>query len=346
MTCRGSSAEICGDEVGAPRLDHLVDDGVGGAVDALLEVAHHAGREALVDQAPVAGVEGRVHVEHHQALLGDLVRPHLEGHGALGGGAEALVVPVDGDAVLVAGDGPESRARRARPASARGRGGAGRPDRRGGHRPRRTGSRRGRPGRRPPGCSWLTAPLKNRTACPIVTDGKSRWLRCQRSFGRHADLGEAKADVRPWAPDVAGWSGAGLADGGSAGVAGTTAIDFVGSSGSRITRSRVSASGGSPGTSATMAISCGGGAKTDCRPRAMPVPMPPMADSLRQRSKPWRARPPRCRLRRRCSGACRHHPMPSDPSSQGSAHWHARHNSTVMTDVEVTTMTGTGVGGS
>ena len=57
--------------------------------------------------------------------------------------------------------------------------------------------------------------------------------------------------------------------------------------GQRVTRSRVSASGGSPGTSATMAISCGGGPKTDCRPRAMPVPMPPMADSLRQRSKPW-----------------------------------------------------------
>ena len=108
MTWRGSSAEICGDEVGLTRLDHLVDDGVGGAVDALLEVAHHAGGEALVDQAPVAGVEGRVHVEHHQALLGDLVGAHLEGHGALGGGAEALVVPVDGDAVLVAGDGPEA----------------------------------------------------------------------------------------------------------------------------------------------------------------------------------------------------------------------------------------------
>ena len=31
----------------------------------------------------------------------------LEGHGALGGRAEALVVPVDGDAIVVPGDGPE-----------------------------------------------------------------------------------------------------------------------------------------------------------------------------------------------------------------------------------------------
>ena len=94
----------------SPCLDDLVDDGVGRAVDALLEVAHHAGREALVDEAPVAGVQGRVHVEHHQALLGHLVVGHLEGHGALGGRAEALVVAVDGDAVVVAGDGPEAGA--------------------------------------------------------------------------------------------------------------------------------------------------------------------------------------------------------------------------------------------
>ena len=52
----------------------------------------------------------------------------------------------------------------------------------------------------------------------------------------------------------------GYEDGGSAG-AGTTAIDFVGSSGSRITRTRVSASGGSPGTSATMAISSSRGSE-------------------------------------------------------------------------------------
>ncbi len=106
MTCRGSSAESWVTKSASPLLDHLVDDGVGGAVDALLEVAHHAGGEPLVDQAPVAGVQRGVHVEHHQALLGDLVRTELEGHGPLGGRAEALVVPVDGDAVLVPGDGP------------------------------------------------------------------------------------------------------------------------------------------------------------------------------------------------------------------------------------------------
>ena len=99
-----------GDEVGPAFPGDLVDDGVGGAVDALLEVAHHAGREALVDEAPIAGVEGRVHVQHHQGLLLDVRFRHLEGHGAAGGRAEALVVPVDGDAVLIAGDGPEARA--------------------------------------------------------------------------------------------------------------------------------------------------------------------------------------------------------------------------------------------
>ena len=107
MTWSGSSAEISVTKSASPVSMTSSMMASVGAVDALLEVAHHAGGEALVDEAPVAGVQRRVHVEHHQALLGDLVRLHLEGHGPLGGRAEALVVPVDGDAVVVAGDGPE-----------------------------------------------------------------------------------------------------------------------------------------------------------------------------------------------------------------------------------------------
>jgi hypothetical protein len=66
---------------------------------------------------------------------------------------------------------------------------------------------------------------------------------------------------------------------------GTIATDLVGSSGSRTTRSRSSAPGGSPGTDATMTVSLGGGAKTSRRPRATPVPIAPSADFFRQRSK-------------------------------------------------------------
>lgn len=55
--------------------------------------------------------------------------------------------------------------------------------------------------------------------------------------------------------------------GGSAGALGTVATDFVGSSGSEMTRTRVSASGGSSGTAATITTSSAGGAKTAWRPR-------------------------------------------------------------------------------
>ena len=44
-----------------------------GGVDPLVELVDHARGEALVDQAPVPGVERRVHVEHDQLLLGEVV---------------------------------------------------------------------------------------------------------------------------------------------------------------------------------------------------------------------------------------------------------------------------------
>ena len=98
------------DEVGRAALAHGVDDAVGVPDDLLLEVPHHLGREALVDQAPVARVHGRVHVDHHQLLLGQLVVVHLVEERAPPGRGEVLPVPVDVDAVVVAGDGPEAAA--------------------------------------------------------------------------------------------------------------------------------------------------------------------------------------------------------------------------------------------
>ena len=65
------------DEVGRAALAHRVDDAVGVPDDLLLQVAHHLGGEALVDQPAVARVHGRVHVDHHQLLLGQLVVVHL-----------------------------------------------------------------------------------------------------------------------------------------------------------------------------------------------------------------------------------------------------------------------------
>ena len=55
------------DEVARAALDDVVDDEDRPVLEVLLEQPDHARREALVDQQPVAGVLGRVHVEHHQA---------------------------------------------------------------------------------------------------------------------------------------------------------------------------------------------------------------------------------------------------------------------------------------
>ena len=98
------------DEVGRAALADGVDDAVGVPDDLLLEVAHHLGREALVDQAAVTRVHGRVHVDHHQLLLGQLVVVHLGEERATPGRGEVLPVAVDVDAVVVAGDGPEAAA--------------------------------------------------------------------------------------------------------------------------------------------------------------------------------------------------------------------------------------------
>ena len=49
----------------------VVDDLVGGLVDLLLQLGDHPRGEALVHEPPVAGVQRRVHVQHHQPLLLD-----------------------------------------------------------------------------------------------------------------------------------------------------------------------------------------------------------------------------------------------------------------------------------
>ena len=66
---------------------------------------------------------------------------------------------------------------------------------------------------------------------------------------------------------------------------GQSTTDFVGSSGSKITRILGAASGGSPGASAEMTGSFFVGVKISWRPSATPVANPPMADRRRQPSK-------------------------------------------------------------
>ena len=98
------------DEVGRAPFAHGVDDAVGVADDLLLQVAYQFGGEALVDQAPVTGVHGRVHVQHHQLLLGQGVAVHVTEQGGAPGRGEVLPVAVHGDAVVVAGHRPEAAA--------------------------------------------------------------------------------------------------------------------------------------------------------------------------------------------------------------------------------------------
>ena len=64
--------ELCcdvDDEVSLTRLNHRIKECIGRLVNGGFQVAHHAGREALVDEATVTSVHGRVHVEHHELLL-------------------------------------------------------------------------------------------------------------------------------------------------------------------------------------------------------------------------------------------------------------------------------------
>jgi hypothetical protein len=96
------------DEVGRAALAHRVDDAVGVPDDLLLQIAHQLRGEALVDQTTVAGVHGRVHVEHHQLLLGQLLVVHVGEESRMLGRGEALPVPVHRDAVVVVGNGPEA----------------------------------------------------------------------------------------------------------------------------------------------------------------------------------------------------------------------------------------------
>lgn len=63
------------------------------------------------------------------------------------------------------------------------------------------------------------------------------------------------------------------------------ATDFDGSSGSSITRSRFSFSGGSPGASAVITGSMFVGWKISLSPKATPVAIAPIAECLRHESK-------------------------------------------------------------
>ena len=105
---------------------------------------------------------------------------------------------------------------------------------------------------------------EDRTPCPIL-HGKSGW--CVVNVGApHA--GNTDPIERP-----------GIRRGEGRAWGGRTATDLVGSSGSRTIRSRWSASGGSPGTEATMTTSWAGSRRRTadpwrcwCRPRRWPTP--------------------------------------------------------------------------
>ena len=106
---QGQLGRHLGDEVAAAPLGDLIQDQGGAVLEVVLEQADHAGGEAPVDQPPVAGVGGRVHVYEH-------VVPLVLAHGVGGVGLEHLGAAVVGREHLggtvhlfemgVAGDGP------------------------------------------------------------------------------------------------------------------------------------------------------------------------------------------------------------------------------------------------
>jgi hypothetical protein len=105
---RGQLAGDVGHEVALAPLDHGVDDRGGERLDAVTQPDRRPGREAPVDEAPVAGVPGRVHGQHHLVIAEDVtdgIRDHDRRHRR-----EGLGVAADRLHVLVAGDRPESRA--------------------------------------------------------------------------------------------------------------------------------------------------------------------------------------------------------------------------------------------
>ena len=175
MTTSGSSAAMSVTKSALALLDDRVDDAVGGGVDPLVELVDHPGGESLVDQAAVAGVEGRVHVQHEQLLLGQVVGPQIPDERGLLGRGEVLVVAVHLGAVGVGGHGPEPGPVRSPPATTPGRSSAGRRTSGGARRRRTASSRSGRCRRsRPPGgrVLWLCLscrmhPPEYRTHCPI-----------------------------------------------------------------------------------------------------------------------------------------------------------------------------------
>ena len=90
-----------GDEVALAVLAHPVDDVVGHVADVVLDAADHPGREAFVHQQPQLGVLRRVHVQHHQLLLGQVLLRHLVEQRGAPVGAEGGGVAVHRDHVLV-----------------------------------------------------------------------------------------------------------------------------------------------------------------------------------------------------------------------------------------------------
>ena len=175
MTWSGQLGGDLLDEVGRSLLAHGVEDGVGGGHHLGLEVPDHPRGEPLVDQAPVAGVHRRVHVDHHHPLLLEELLVEVVEQGRPAGRGEVLVVPVDPDAVVEAGDRPEpaADARRGPGASRPG------PPCAAGRTTRRARRRRSSPGRRgrcrPDPCGF---PLVERPSARVGTGPRGAGRPC------------------------------------------------------------------------------------------------------------------------------------------------------------------------
>ena len=102
------------DEVAAARLDDAVDDHARAVAQVLLDQADHARGEALVDQLAVAGVLGRIGVEHQDAR-GCRTAPSFTGRSPMSNmfvppslGRVRLRVAVDLDQIGMLDDVPEA----------------------------------------------------------------------------------------------------------------------------------------------------------------------------------------------------------------------------------------------
>ena len=144
MTTSGSSAAMSVTKSALPSSMTESMMPVGRGVDPRVELVDHLGREALVDQAAVTGVEGWVHVQHEQLLLGQVVGVEVPDERGLLRRREVLVVAGPPGCSRHGRSPPRNRVRHFPPATRPGRSSAGRRTSDVAHPPRRASSRSGR----------------------------------------------------------------------------------------------------------------------------------------------------------------------------------------------------------